>query len=162
MLVSKWMENGTAFEYVKKHPTADVFQLVQGIAHGLEYLHDSNVVHSDIKSVCDPGKSVPCYNNINIYKDNVLVSDAGIPQICDFGLSRLTAASLHQTTTDSLRGSIRWLSFEFLNGGEYQNKHTKETDVWAFGMTIYVSIRRPYRLLMTIYPILTFRINRNY
>lgn len=63
----------------------------------------------------------------------------GIPKICDFGLARLTAASRHQTTTGSLRGSIRWLSPEFLNEGRLHNKHTKEADVWAFGMTTYVS-----------------------
>lgn len=37
-----------------------------------------------------------------------------------------------------MKGSIPWLAVEFLKEGEVQYKHTKETDVWAFGMTIYV------------------------
>ena len=68
VLVSRWMENGTALDYVKKHPDADISSLVcifphplrittharakvLGIGRGLEYLHYCNVVHSDIKSV---------------------------------------------------------------------------------------------------------------
>ena len=77
-----------------------------------------------------------------ISQDNILISESGIPQICDFGMSRLIVASqssLWQTTADSLKGSIRWLAIEFLKPGKLQYRHTKETDIWAFGMTIYVS-----------------------
>lgn len=67
-LISRWMENGTAFQYVTNNPQTDVYPLVRkgfdrlsrdakwkikvlGIAQGLDYLHYSGVVHSDIKSV---------------------------------------------------------------------------------------------------------------
>lgn len=62
------MENGTALEYVKAHPETDIVALVSmptkldeanlthifqslGIAHGLGYLHEQDIVHSDMKSV---------------------------------------------------------------------------------------------------------------
>ncbi len=38
-------------------------------------------------------------------------------------------------TTDSLLANERWIAIELFEG---QDKHTEETDVWAFGMTIYV------------------------
>lgn len=48
-------------------------------------------------------------------------------------------AASEQKTTDTLRGSFAWMSPEYLNEGPLQYKHTKETDIWAFGMTVYVS-----------------------
>ena len=93
------MENGTASGYVKEHPECNVLELVSsytlhnenethkeyqiiGIAEGLNYLHTEGVIHSDIKA------------------DNVLISNTGLPLICDFGISRMLAASqtLHTTT----------------------------------------------------------------
>lgn len=66
MFVSEWMENGTALDYVKNCPTANVFQLALGIARGLDYLHLSNVVHSDIKSVRSLGEGTPLRHS-NVY-----------------------------------------------------------------------------------------------
>ena len=57
-------------------------------------------------------------------------------------MSRMVVASqssLWQTTSGSLKGTIPWLAIEFLKPGKLQYRHTKETDVWAFGMTIFVS-----------------------
>jgi len=71
-LVSPFMENGTALEYISKNPTVDRFRLVNGfdIFHGLFilnyvikvlgvtlglcYLHSRNppVVHGDLRAVC--------------------------------------------------------------------------------------------------------------
>ena len=78
----------------------------------------------------------------HIMQDNVLISNSGVPQICDFGMSRMLAASgsLGSSTSGHLRGSARWMAIELLRGNESspQPVHTLETDVWAFGMTIHV------------------------
>jgi serine/threonine protein kinase len=67
--VSQWMENGNILEYVGKHPGADRLQLVRffdplrcdpaligsyqliNLTHGLDYLHNNEIVHGDLKSV---------------------------------------------------------------------------------------------------------------
>ncbi|KAI5116779.1 hypothetical protein M0805_008734 [Coniferiporia weirii] len=43
-------------------------------------------------------------------------------------------------------GTIRWMAYELLAETEKYTKHTKETDVWAFGMTVYelLAKERPY------------------
>ncbi|KAL5483167.1 hypothetical protein ACEPAI_8396 [Sanghuangporus weigelae] len=119
LLVSRWMENGSAWTYVNSHPNPDVLQLqVTGIASGLAYLHRNGVVHSDIKS------------------DNVLVSASGNALICDFGCSRMVAASRSLANLSSgIRGTSRYLAFELV--APVPSCHTQKTDVWAFGMTVY-------------------------
>lgn len=70
----------------------------------------------------------------------MFISATGIPQISDFGMSRMIDASqrIRQTTTGSIRGSIPWMAMELFESGETKATYTKETDIWAFGMTVYV------------------------
>ena len=117
---------------------------VSGIAQGLAYLHDEGVIHSDIKSV-RVAECIGCFSNsfniVFLGKDNILVSNDGEALICDFGCSRMLAASrtLAQLTSD-LKGTSSYLSYELVT--ERCMGHTKQSDVWAFGMTIFVSITR--------------------
>ncbi|THH09475.1 hypothetical protein EW145_g1994 [Phellinidium pouzarii] len=138
-LISEWMDNGSALEYVKKHSECDVMHLILGIANGLAYLHNEGVVHADMKS------------------DNVLVSSSGDAKICDFGISRAidaTQATLGGNTTrpGGPVGSIRWMAYELIAESEIYTKHTKESDVWAFGMTVYELLTKevPYARIVDI------------
>ena len=70
-------------------------------------------------------------------KNNIVVSPSGQPLLCDFGISFMILSSQTLTsTTGGFTGSLPWTSPELL---ENTTKHTVESDVWAFGMTIYVS-----------------------
>ena len=68
----------------------------------------------------------------------MLVSRFGEPIICDFGISRIISASqsFGETSGHRVKGSVRWMARELL--ADPQSVHSKESDVWAFGMTIYV------------------------
>ncbi|KIJ47194.1 hypothetical protein M422DRAFT_89317, partial [Sphaerobolus stellatus SS14] len=90
---------------------------LEQIANGIEYLHSNNIVHGDI------------------HAGNILVSEDGKPYIPDFGLWRLLKESgLGLTTSSNTAGSLRWMAPELLRGD--LTKVNKESDVWAFGMTI--------------------------
>lgn len=40
-----------------------------------------------------------------------------------------------------VKGSTRWMAIELHDPPEDSDpKHSKETDIWAYGMTLYVSI----------------------
>lgn len=80
---------------------------------GLEYLHKCGVVHGDIKG------------------RNILVSSSIKGIVTDFGLAKLVDTQ----TASSQRGlgTIQWQSPEMLLGGP----RTLESDVYAFGMTVY-------------------------
>ncbi|KAI5119139.1 hypothetical protein M0805_005218 [Coniferiporia weirii] len=132
-LVSEWIENGTVTTYLKENPETDIGVIILGIAEGLNYLHSQNVVHSDLKP------------------DNVLIGRSGQPLICDFGISRIVTPSQTVTVSSvysgSIRGSIRWMSIELFGIDSSNNPvHTKASDVWAYGMTVYEILARqkPY------------------
>ncbi|KAL5480686.1 hypothetical protein ACEPAI_9626 [Sanghuangporus weigelae] len=137
LMISEWMENGSAWEYVTRNPSCNVMDLVIGIASGLTYLHSLSIVHSDIKS------------------DNIMVSDLGNALICDFGCSRMVDSSRsYARLTSSVKGTSRYLAYELVVapdlGGEVSGSHTTKTDVWAFGMTAFelFTHERPYANLL--------------
>ncbi|PAV14648.1 WD40 domain containing protein [Pyrrhoderma noxium] len=125
LLISEWMENGSAWEYINKTPSYDAFKLVCDVAKGLAYLHDKEIVHSDIKT------------------DNVLISSSGTAMICDFGMTRvITSSKSFQTFTSSNKGTARYLAYELVALSDRYPSSTKASDVWAFGMTIYELLTR--------------------
>ncbi|KAI5121112.1 hypothetical protein M0805_002785 [Coniferiporia weirii] len=133
-LVSAWMENGTVLTYLGSHPDCDLRQLVRRIAKGIGYLHNNGIVHSDIKPI----------------SENILISSSGEPRICDFGISRVLAASKtfsFGSTTGGIGGTIRYTSIELLYPMDQQSDiYSKASDVWAFGMTVLVLLTKkpPY------------------
>lgn len=70
----------------------------------------------------------------------MLVASSGVAVIADLGVSRLLSSSIAAiTTTQGIKGTDRWMAKELYEASE-SNAYTKEADVWAFGMTVYVSI----------------------
>jgi len=121
-LISEWVERGSLREYMHHIGRKESIVMMLGVARGLKYIHSSkDAIHSDVKS------------------DNILVSPEGTALLTDFGISRMDALSAGYTTR-SVGGSTRWQAFELLdikNDGSPAPTHTKMTDVWAFGMTVY-------------------------
>ncbi|KAL5493022.1 hypothetical protein ACEPAI_4470 [Sanghuangporus weigelae] len=123
LLVSEWMENGSAWDFVISNPNCDLMHIITDVAHGLAYLHENGVVHSDIKS------------------DNVLISRSGDALLCDFGFSRMiTASRTYAKISTTIKGTDRYMAPEFFNIPD--SKHSKKTDVWAFGMTVFELLAR--------------------
>ncbi|CAE6433488.1 unnamed protein product [Rhizoctonia solani] len=115
-MVSEWMENGNLHEYMRKYPEFDRYKMSAQIASGLEYMHQINAVHGDLKGL------------------NVLVSSEGIAKLSDFGLSTMTEASLaFSNTSNSQFGSTRWAAPEQLLR---EAPVSKPSDVYALAMTI--------------------------
>lgn len=76
------------------------------------------------------------------------MNDSGVPMLTDFGLSRAmnySISALKTTAYGDLKGTTRWMAYELLNfydgdSTDLQVVATKESDMWAFGMVIYVSL----------------------
>ncbi|KAJ6498752.1 kinase-like domain-containing protein [Mycena sanguinolenta] len=119
-LISPFYKFGHIGEYLKKHPTVDRNDLVCGVASGLEFLHENNVIHGDLKV------------------HNVLVDKRGVPCICDFGISKII--NRRGFTTSSV-GTAPYMAPElfFVIDGETKEEGaspctTKSSDVYSFGL----------------------------
>ncbi|KZV94927.1 kinase-like protein [Exidia glandulosa HHB12029] len=116
-LVSPWCENADIKSYLERHgdnPNIELLKLRLScdIICGLKFLHGNSVVHGDIKG------------------QNVLISDAGVATLCDFGLSRILAEHSQSVTYTGVRGTSRWMAPEIFLDGE---RHSYESDMWACG-----------------------------
>ncbi|KAF5351192.1 hypothetical protein D9756_008184 [Leucocoprinus leucothites] len=124
-LVSPWMTNGNLVNYLQDHPLAPRRPFICDVVTGLEYLHESNIIHGDLKGV------------------NVLVTSSGRACITDFGLSSvlvdksITEAAM---TTTVYGGTYRWIAPELLEDNDPQP--TRESDIWAFGCVCYQILTR--------------------
>jgi serine/threonine protein kinase len=76
------------------------------------------------------------------------VSHDGRPVLSDFGFSRTVIGNTIWTGTTPMKGNVRWMAYELLIPQTRTNEslmdsrhqfHTKESDIWAFGMITYVS-----------------------
>ena len=86
------------------------------------------------------------------------MSSDGHAKLCDFGVSRMVSASSSMANLSTgPTGTIRYLAYEFLSGSSEEMMYTTKSDVWAFGMTVYV---RPAPLAIADEG-LTFCTNRN-
>ncbi|CEL61208.1 hypothetical protein RSOLAG1IB_09841 [Rhizoctonia solani AG-1 IB] len=124
-MVSPWMRNGYITDYVATNPSCNRLGLCTQLTKAIAHLHEQGVVHGDIKG------------------PNVLVSDAGVVQVMDFGVSIMDHQEIEFTQTSDGGGTNRWLAPEILLG---DLNSTKEADIYALAMTmieIYTG-RPPY------------------
>ncbi|KAG9120049.1 GTP-binding protein Rho1 [Ceratobasidium sp. 392] len=133
-VVSPWMENGNLRQYLGRNPDADRVELCLQITRGLAYLHEHDMVHGDLKGVSDPlsaARLVAVTNDTP--QANVLISDAGVPKLADFGNTKLKEQTMQITTRTSTPYSLRWAAPEILENSPC----SMAADVYALGMTIY-------------------------
>ncbi|EMD33056.1 hypothetical protein CERSUDRAFT_87399 [Gelatoporia subvermispora B] len=120
-LVSDWMPHGTVANYLNENIQANRLQLALGIASGLQYLHEMNVVHGDMKSA------------------NVLINEHRIACISDFGLAALNYSS-KLVTLSVQAGSTRWMAPELLDPEHFGLERAElsaQSDIFALGMIIW-------------------------
>ncbi|KAL0569538.1 hypothetical protein V5O48_012426 [Marasmius crinis-equi] len=126
-LVSPLMANGNLYQFLKRSRPEEIdgHTLMFDIASGIEYLHNEDIVHGDLKEL------------------NILVREGCRACICDFGLSRLTMTHGLGPTMSCWTGTPSpYTAPEILLG----RLSTKETDVYAFGTLCYGILRELYSL----------------
>jgi mitogen-activated protein kinase kinase kinase len=94
-----------------------VRNFVKQILHGLNFLHDRDIIHRDIKGA------------------NILVDNKSCIKISDFGISKkvesdlLVSARAHRP---SLQGSVFWMAPEVVK----QTSYTRKADIWSLGCLV--------------------------
>ncbi|KIM41815.1 hypothetical protein M413DRAFT_138529 [Hebeloma cylindrosporum] len=102
---------GTGFTKLLK--INDVYRVLQEIAGGMEYLHDRNVLHGDLKG------------------SNILVDDQCRCVLSDFGQSEMKSEVYRITGSSMQTGTLRWKAPELLDGS---SALTAATDIYAYAI----------------------------
>jgi serine/threonine protein kinase len=96
-----------------------LFEIMVGIARGLEYLHrrcNNHIVHFDIKP------------------HNILLDKDFCPKISDFGLAKLCMKKDSIVSIDGARGTIGYIAPEIFS--KQFGKISSKSDVYSYGMVI--------------------------
>ncbi|KAJ7917886.1 kinase-like domain-containing protein [Mycena leptocephala] len=112
-LISPFCKFGNIRNYLKKYPGANKGYLVLGVACGLEFLHDTGIVHGDLKVA------------------NVLVDKRGVACICDFGISRIAG---RQGFTTRSQGTTPYKAPELL--ADPKRSTTTQSDIYSFALLV--------------------------
>ncbi|KAF8550286.1 Pkinase-domain-containing protein [Imleria badia] len=94
-----------------------VKNFVRQILQGLNYLHERDIIHRDIKGA------------------NILVDNKGGIKISDFGISKKVDGNLltgKRMNRPSLQGSVFWMAPEVVQ----QKTHTSAADIWSVGCLV--------------------------
>ncbi|GLT36789.1 hypothetical protein SLA2020_111450 [Shorea laevis] len=97
--------------------SAERFDIIQGIARGLLYLHRDSclrVIHRDLKV------------------SNILLDEKMNPKISDFGLARIFEGTQYLATTHKVVGTFGYMSPEYGLAGIFSEK----SDVFSFGVLL--------------------------
>ncbi|KAK6506838.1 ATP binding [Arthrobotrys musiformis] len=98
-------------------PEPLVRNFVRQILTGLNYLHNKDIIHRDIKGA------------------NVLVDNRGGIKISDFGISKKVESGLMSQAMShraSMQGSVFWMAPEVVK----QTAYTRKADIWSLGCLI--------------------------
>lgn len=95
-------------------PVFEVYRIICDVAQALEYAHENNIVHRDVK----PG--------------NIIYNPAPYQvKVTDFGIARITDDS--KTNTGEILGSPLYMAPEQLKG----KKVNRSADIFSLGVTFY-------------------------
>ena len=143
-IITKYMSGDSLFSRLHAKDEADRLSATQlsiialGVAYGMAYLHEENMVHRDLKSL------------------NILLDADNYPVVSDFGMAR-TKTNNNEMVSGGI-GTSQWMAPEVLVAQHFDEK----SDVYSFGIIMWEMLTGdvPYRGLRDIQVAMTV-INQN-
>ncbi|KAF9647924.1 kinase-like protein [Thelephora ganbajun] len=122
--VSEWMTHETIMKYTETNK-ANRLGLLHGVAQGLKYMHDSNLVHGNIRAT------------------NILIANESPPRACLSGFGFISVPEEEHPASEAPDTSqgVKWryLAPELIHPSRFGLKFvksSKEADVYAFGLLV--------------------------
>ena len=91
-----------------------IIPILREVAEAIYWVHKEGIIHRDIKCA------------------NVLVTEAGLVQLCDFGVAGIVESKLDKRTT--FIGTLNWMAPELFDPVP---SYSTPVDIWAFGSLVY-------------------------
>lgn len=114
LLVTEYCKDGDLEKWLKRdHDFKERINIMVQIMRGMDYLHQNNILHRDIKP------------------KNILLHD-GVVKICDFGFS--TMIKEYNQLFNTICGTPLYMSPELL----FMQPYTIKSDIWALGILFYI------------------------
>ena len=114
LLVTEYCKDGDLDKWLKQeHDIKERLDIMVQIIRGMDYLHQNNILHRDIKP------------------NNILLHD-GVVKICDFGFS--TMIKEYNQLFNTICGTPLYMSPELL----FMQPYTIKSDIWALGILFYI------------------------
>ena len=124
-LIMEYLPGGTLKALTgRPMPFKDAAALLAPIARALDYAHQENIIHCDIKPA------------------NILFSKTGIPILSNFGIAKINGIGEPAQLTDTfIAGTPEYIAPE-----QWENNISPKTDIYALGAVFYelVTGRTPY------------------
>ncbi|MCL1932721.1 MAG: serine/threonine protein kinase [Candidatus Azobacteroides sp.] len=123
-LVLRYCERGSSYSLLGKINEPEAWNFLHDVASGLEYLHQKNIIHQDIKP------------------DNVLITSDNRYVITDFDISAKARNTL-RLGTSAPSGTSAYMSPERFGATPTP---IKASDIWALGASLYelISANLPF------------------
>ncbi|KAI9784172.1 MAG: hypothetical protein M1839_002677 [Geoglossum umbratile] len=120
-IVAEFCTGGSVHALMKARPQIGleekyIIVIARELAEALKWVHDVGMIHRDIKSA------------------NVLISEDGSVQLCDFGVAAMLQTKDEKRQT--ILGTPNWMAPE-LHSRSTNVLYGKNVDIWAFGCTLY-------------------------
>ncbi|KAI4355991.1 hypothetical protein L6164_000045 [Bauhinia variegata] len=130
LLIYEYISRGSLHKLLHDENSRNVlswrqrFNIILGMAKGLAYLHQMNIIHYNLKST------------------NVLIDHSGEPKIGDYGLVRLLPTLDHCVLSSKIQSALGYMAPEFACRTV---KITEKCDVYGFGILVLevVTGKRP-------------------
>ncbi|MEL6308845.1 MAG: protein kinase, partial [Chloroflexota bacterium] len=131
-LVMRYVRGGSLKDMLEKQGALSLshtLRLLEQVAEALAVAHEAGVVHRDLKPA------------------NILIDQRGNAYLTDFGIAKQIADNTDQVTSDTVRGTLAYMSPEQIFGQTV----SQQTDIYALGVMLYEMLagRHPFEGLPT-------------
>lgn len=135
-IVHPYYENRCATRYLINNPMADHMHIIRGIAKGLLFLHEMDIVHGDIRGT------------------TVMINSDGNPLLSEGGVFNVVCNADQKIKDEQgflllAFRAANWHAPELHRNLDVPAAPTKQSDVYSFGMTVLelLTHERPYRAM---------------
>lgn len=122
-LFSRYADNGDLLDFIKRNgvvPEQQSKMWFRQMASGLQYLHNKNIAHRDLKC------------------ENILLSRRFNVKLADFGFARFCVdTDGRRVLSQTYCGSAAYAAPEVVNGTPY---NPKLSDVWSLGIILFIML----------------------